>query len=566
MVSYVLYGFKETWRRLGNLRRRLSRPPEYILFLLEGAYPDLPPAGGGPWRRWTGGRQPNLEELAHRLEQVGADPRVHGVVFQVKNLRLNPAQVEALRDQFRRLREAGKRVVVWATDYDTPAYWLACAADEILLQPGGTVGPLGVRQEYLFLAEALEAAGLRGDFVQISPYKTASDKFTRTDFSEEARAMAEWLADSQFQELLGAIQEGRGLDEAGARALVDASPLTDEEAARRGAVDGLVNAEALPAHVGREGRPASLASWEEAARSLLRPPLPRPDRYVARMRIEGVIVDGWSRRPPLRLPLPLVGGPQTGDLSIVQQARRVAKDRRAVALIVHVDSGGGSATASEAIASALAQVAARKPVVAVMGEVAGSGGYYVTTPAHWVVARPSTITGSIGVLMGKFVDTGFTRKLRANRRVVSRGEHISLYHPDGPFDERERAWVWAQVERIYQLFCQRVAAARKLTVEAVDRVGGGRVWTGRQALEHRLVDQLGGTREAVAKALELAGVRGPVAIRDLAEERRLAAPEAGPAALVEGVAAFLGGLRGLFRAGAPLVLTPLLWRAGASRE
>src|SRR5690606_8376504 len=438
-----------------------------------------------------------------------------------------------------RLREAGKRVVVWATDYDTHAYWLACAADEILLQPGGTVGPLGVRQEYLFLAEALEAAGLRGDFVQISPYKTASDKFTRTDFSEEARAMAEWLADSQFQELLGAIQEGRGLDEAGARALVDASPLTDEEAARRGAVDGLVNAEALPAHVGREGRPASLASWEEAARSLLRPPLPRPDRYVARMRIEGVIVDGWSRRPPLRLPLPLVGGPQTGDLSIVQQARRVAKDRRAVALIVHVDSGGGSATASEAIASALAQVAARQPEGAVMGGGGGSGGSYVTTPAHWVVARPSTITGSIGVLMGKCVDTGFTRKLRANRRVVSRGEHISLYHPDGPFDERERAWVWAQVERIYQLFCQRVAAARKLTVEAVDRVGGGRVWTGRQALEHRLVDQLGGTREAVAKALELAGVRGPVAIRDLAEERRLAAPEAGPAALVEGVAAFL---------------------------
>lgn len=566
MIAYVLYGVKELWRRLGNLRRRLARAPEYVLFLLEGAYPDLPSAGGSRWRRWVGGPALSLEELGRRLEQVGGDRRVRGVVFQLRNLRLSAAQVEGLRDQFRRLRQAGKRVVVWATDYETAEYWLACAADEILLQPGGTVGPLGLRQEYLFLADALKTLGLQGDFVQISPYKTASDKFTRTELSEEARAMAEWLADSRFRELLAAVQEGRGLDEAGAQALVDGSPLTDQEAHRRRAVDGLLSAEELPEHLGREGKPAALVPWEAAARRLIRPPLPRAGRYVARIRIEGTIVDGWSRRPPARLPLPLVGDPQTGDLSIVQQARRVAEDRRAVALIVHVDSGGGSATASEAMAAALAQVAARKPVVAVMGDVAASGGYYVTTPAHWVVAQPGTLTGSIGVLAGKFVDQGFTQRLRTHRQVVSRGQHVNLYYPDRPFDEDEKGWVWAMVQRTYELFCQRVAAARKLTVEAVDRVGGGRVWTGRQALGHQLVDQMGGTREAVAKALELAGVRGPVAIRDCPENRRLTAPHANPAAGLEAVVAFFDGLRSLFRTGAPLCLAPIFWRTGSTRE
>ncbi|HEY8530868.1 MAG TPA: signal peptide peptidase SppA [Limnochorda sp.] len=563
-MDYVSYGLKELWRRMGNLRRRLVRAPEFVLFLLEGAYPDLPPAGGR-WRRWMGGASVSLEELGRRLEQVAADGRVRGVVFQLGRLRLSAAQVEALRDEFRRLRQAGKRVVVWATEYETAEYWLACAADEILLQPGGTVGPLGLRQEYVFLAEALEALGLQGDFVQISPYKTASDKFTRTELSEEARAMAEWLAESYFRELLDAIREGRGLDEAGAQALVDSTPLTDEQARARGVVDGLLNAEELPAHLGRDGKPVSLLPWEAAARRLLRPPLPRPGRYVARIRIEGTIVDGWSRRPPVRLPLPLVGDPQTGDLSIVQQARRVAEDRRAVALLLHVDSGGGSATASEAMASALAQVAARKPVVAVMGDVAASGGYYVTTPAHWVVARPGTLTGSIGVLAGKFVDRGFTRKLRTHRQAVTRGRNISLYQPDRPFSEEERGWVWSMIQRTYDLFCRRVASARKLAVEAVDRVGGGRVWTGRQALEHRLVDEMGGTRQALAKALELAGVRGPLAIRDCPEDRRLAALQ-GAAAGIEGAAPLLDGIRSLFRAGAPLLLTPIIWRPGPTRE
>lgn len=537
----------------------MVRAPEYVLFLLEGSYPDLP-APSDLLRRWFGPRPLSLEELGRQFEQVAGDPRVRGVVLRLQSPRLSPAQVETLRAQVDGLRASGKRVIAWATGYDTAGYLVASAADEILLMPGGRIGPLGLRQEYLFLADALEAVGLKGDFVQISPYKTASDSLTRTGFSDEAREMANWIADSRYRELVEAIQRGRRVDEGQARALVDETPLTDQAALSLGAVDGLVHEEGLPGRLGTGGGPATVLPWDDARRRLLRPPLPRPGRYVARIRIEGVIVDGWSRRPPARLPLPILGEPQTGDLTVVQQARRVLDDRRAAALIVHVNSGGGSATASEAIAAALEQVAARKPVVAVMGDVAASGGYYVTTPARWVVARPSTLTGSIGVLAGKVVDTGLTRKLRGHREVVSRGKNVDLFHPDRPFDDRGRTWVLESIRRTYDLFLERVASARGMSVEEVDRIGGGRVWTGRQAGERGLVDEMGGTREAVAKALDLAGIRTRLPVRDVPEGRRVMAP-ATAGASPEGFAAILGHLTGARRLfeGSPLCLSPILW-------
>lgn len=555
MLGIVAFGMRYLWWTAGRLRRRLVRPPEYVVFLVEGPLPDLPPPRRGFLERHLAPAPPlSIWELSRRFEAVAGDPRVKGVVLHLRPLGLSPAKLDSLRGLIRNLRSTGKRVVAWASHYNRAAYYVACAADEVLLQPGGSVGPLGLRQGYVFVAEALERLGVKGEFIRVSPYKTASDIFTHKEMSAEAREMADWLADAHYREHVQAIREGRRLDEDAARRLIDDSPFEDRAALEAGAVDALVHAEELPAHLGfRTGRgkqrPSRLAGWEAARRRVLLPPPPRPGRFVALLRIEGTIVDGWSYSPPLRPPVPFLFDERVGDLSVVQQARRALADRRAASVLVYVNSPGGSATASEAIAAALERLAAAKPVVVWMGEVAASGGYYVATPARWIVAQPGTITGSIGVLAGKFVQLGLLQRLGIRQQWVERGESAGFFGWDRPFTPHEQEKVRAAVDRAYQLFLERVARARRIPTEAAQGVGGGRVWTGSQALERSLVDELGGLDEALRKARALAGLHPKAAVREIPAVRRFVAPP-DPARAME-LLRLVGSAR-------PLCLMPIL--------
>lgn len=565
MLTHLGHALRSSCWWVGNVRRRLERAPGFVLFLLEGGYPDLPPPAEHLLHRlaWLSRPRPNLWELGEAFRTVARDPRVRGVVLHLRPLRLPFAGLQAVRSFVAGLRAAGKRVVAWAPGYDTPTYYVACAAGEILLQPGGVVGPLGLQRGYLFLADVLERLGVKADLMQISPYKTAADPFLRRDLSAEAREMGNWLLDSDYQDFLHAVAEGRRLEGGvdAARQLVDGAPYGDRAACEAGAVDALLHEEELPAYLARggggtgdsgparPGRPA-LQPWEAARHRLVRPPPPRPGRYVALIRIEGTIVEGWSARPPLRLPVPLLTDSRAGDLTVVQQARRALADPRAAAVVVYINSRGGSASASEAMAAALRQVAARKPLVVAMGPVAASGGYYVATAARWIVAQPGTLTGSIGVLGGKFVEAGLLDRLAIRHETLRRGARAAFYSPERPFTPEEREWVWQLIARTYELFLDRVAESRRMPRDTVDRVGGGRVWTGRQALANGLVDELGGLEQALAKARELAGLGPRAPVREIPATRCLAAP-AGPLAYC------LETLRALARP-APLCLCPLI--------
>jgi len=280
------------------------------------------------------------------------------------------------------------------------------------------------------------------------------------------------------------------------------------------------------------------------------------------LRIEGLIVDGRSRRAPLRPPLglPLVFQDQCGDLTVVEQARALAVDRRVGAVVLWVDSSGGSASASEAIAAALSGLARRKPVVAVMGAVAGSGGYYVTTPAQKVVAHPGTITGSIGVVAGKLVTAGLMERLLFHREQVIRGEHSAMWSSDQAFTDVERSKLGELVGRSYRIFLERVAAARGRSVAEIEAVAGGRVWTGRQALKNGLVDELGGLERGIAMARELGGLPASAAVREWRRGRRdLGPPQATAPAVLEHA---LRALDALNRAGA-WWLCPVVRRDGS---
>jgi protease-4 len=335
--------------------------------------------------------------------------------------------------------------------------------------------------------------------------------------------------------------------------LIDGSPYGDKAALEAHVVDGLLAEEKLPAHLDC----TTIATWERA-RGKLQTPAPklRLGKYVAVIRIEGSIVDGRSSRLPVRPPIevPFVGGDRAGDLTVVQAARQIAADKRAAAAVVYVNSRGGTSTASEAMRQALAVIAARKPVVVVMGPAAASGGYWVSTPGSWIVARPSTLTGSIGVWSGKFVTGGVWAKLLFNRETIAFGEHATLDSDEKPYTDEERKIVRREIERIYAYFIDLVAKSRRMTNDQVLQLAQGKVWTGRQALERKLVDEMGGLDAGIRKARELAGLTDDAAVREVRTPKRMIPPRAESAGAVGWLGFLLEGVTILNRAPALAVM------------
>ena len=557
MLAYLFYGIRNLFRLLGNLFRRLGKAPDYVMFTLEGEYPEVWDPPGNFIQRRLRPPRPSLQDWAVRFRTIAQDPRVLGVVLHLRQLEMDLARLESLRNLILELRSAGKRVVVWSTRYWPSTYYIACAADEILLQPGGNIAPIGLQRTYPFLAESLERIGVKGDFVQISPFKSAADIFTRKDMSDEVREMSNWLMDSAFEQIISGIANGRGISEEEARALLDNTPCTDLKALEHSIVDGLISEEDLPERLGLEEKPARLVLWDEARSRLFRRPLSRPGRYVALLTIEGTIIDGESSRPPIKppIPIPMLMEPRAGDLSVVQAARKALRDKRAAAVVLYVNSGGGSATSSEAMRAALEKIDNEKPLVVSMGPVAGSGGYWVSTPGRYIMAQPGTITGSIGVLMGKIVLGEMLDKLFFGRETISRGKHVLIDDGEEPFSEEERAMVWENINRTYDQFLDIVSKSRKKSREDVDAIGKGRVWTGQQALENGLVDELGGLDRALAKARALAELHERAPVRMILPDKRMLPPTVTPASALEYA---LEGAQ-MFRWGVPLLLSPIDW-------
>jgi len=529
----ISYPFRYVWWLLSSLRRSISRAPDYVIYVLEEGLPTLPDPPAPFWRRFVSRPRLSVEELGEQFDAIAHDRRTKGVVLHLRPVPMSMASLQDLRDLVAKLRRADKRVIAWAPFYTTGTYYLASACDEILLMPAGLVRPLGFSSTGLFLADSLARVGIKADFVQISPYKSAPDPLTKSKMSPEQREQVTWLLASNHEELVSSISESRGVDLDTAAKVVDESPYTDAAALEKHVVDGLLPEEQLPDHLGGGGERARIATWDQARRRLrARRPSTGRGRYVAIMRIEGTIVDGRNDSLPIRPPfeIPLVGQDRAGDLSVVPLARQVAADKNAAAAVLFINSRGGSSTASEAMRQSLELVAKRKPLVIAMGSAAASGGYLVATPGQWIVARPGTLTGSIGVFTGKLVTGDLFSKLLVNRETVAFGKHVTLEGDDDPFTDEERTIVQHEIGRIYELFLGSVGESRRMTRVEVQPVAGGRVWTGSQALERNLVDELGGVDTAVRKARSLAGLKDTTPAREVRAPRRPVPPRAMPTA------------------------------------
>ena len=471
-----------------------------------------------------GGRQLALSDAVAALHRAAKDPRVAGLIARVQLAASPVGAVQELREAVAAF-SAAKPSLAWAETYPgTLSYYLASAFGEVWMQPSGSVGLIGFASNATFLRDALDKAGIKAQIIARGEYKSAANLFTEDGFTEAHREAVTRMLESLQAQVWQAVAASRNIDAGALDALADRAPLLRTEAVASGLVDRIgFRDEAyarIAAMVGAQGvTPESvdtdenapprlfLSRYAGAARSRLSPPAPpipgrRSKPSLAVITVAGMIVNG--RGGPQLLP---VGPASTGGDTIAAALREAAADDSVSAIVLRVDSPGGSATASETIWREVKRARERgKPVVASMGAVAASGGYYISMAADVIVANPGTITGSIGVITGKLVVRGLKERLGVGSDTVRTNANADAWSIDEPFTPEQQAHREAEADLFYTDFVERAAEGRNLNAEAVDLVARGRVWTGADAAERGLVDELGGFRAAVRRAKGLAGL------------------------------------------------------------
>ncbi|MBP2297901.1 signal peptide peptidase SppA [Azospirillum picis] len=448
--------------------------------------------------------QSSLREVLDALDRGRRDPRVKGVLARFGDDSIGFAQAQELRGAIERFRASGRFAVAFAEEYGgagagNKSYLLASAFDDVWLQPLGTVGITGLAAELPFAADAFSQFGVQPQFLQREEYKSFAETFTKSGMTPANREMMEALVGDLTNQLVDGIAKSRRLAPAAVRAAIDKAPLLSQEALAQKFIDHVGYAdEAHDAALARAG--AGAEAVDPAAYVAVAGGPNNEGPTIALIHAVGTITGGKSGKPAL-------GGVSAGSETIVEAIEQAADDPEVRAILFRIDSGGGSVSASEAIRRALVKARQKgKPVIASMGDAAASGGYWIALAGDRIVASPATITGSIGVVAGKFGLAGLSDKLGVHWDRVQSGRNAGMWSPLRGFDDSAMERLNAVIDETYAAFLQRVAEARRLSPEQARGVAKGRVWTGAQARELGLVDEVGGQEQALALARTAAGL------------------------------------------------------------
>lgn len=469
---------------------------------LSGSLDDLGPAGIS---------QLDLGSMRGVLQlfyDISRDDEVSGVLVRIGGIGGGPARLEEVRAALLRLRESGRTVHCHLEVESNFTYWLAATSCErVTLSPAGAVELVGLASESFYLREMLDSIGVRADVLKIGTHKGAAEFLTHEEMSPETREVLEEVLEDYTGILVQGVAQGRELEPAQVRELMDHGPFAPELARERGLVDALEYhdqsrehlIETLPGEA--EELERYTKRWQERHSPGLLPLLageggvPVQGERVAVLYLSGAIVGGE-------------GGGMMGDRIALPRVRRaieeIREEEQIRAVVVRIDSPGGSARASDEIWHALMELRSDRPIVASMGDVAASGGYYIATASNKILAQPGTITGSIGVVGGKVVLGGLMDEVGVNPELIKRGDNAGLAAISQPFTPGQRRALERVMESIYDRFVHCVVQGREMEEERVRALATGRVWTGRRALELGLIDELGGLHDAIALARELA--------------------------------------------------------------
>jgi len=442
---------------------------------------------------------PTVRSVVEMLRKAKTDKRITSLIVKPSGAGALWGKVQEVRDAVADFRRSGKPVVAYLEYGGEQEYYLATACDKVFLMPAATLDLTGMASYELFLRGTLDKIGAYPDTLHIGTYKTAGNTLTEHTYTPAHREMAESLNNDMYEQLVRGIADGRKKSEADVKTLIDHGPFLPEDALRAGLVDDLAYEDELDDKVtlaAGKSRFVDMNEYRQVSAGSLG--LNRGPK-IAVIYATGIITSGRSSHDT-------TGGQVAGSETLVEYLRKARADSSVRAIVLRVDSPGGSALASDVIWREVFLTKNQKPLVASMSDVAASGGYYISMPAHAIVAEPATLTGSIGVVLTKFVIDGTLKKLGMNLEGVSQGRYANMYSPVRPFSPEERARMVESMQATYDTFVEKAAQGRNTTPERIDAIGQGRVWTGRQAKEIGLVDELGGLDRAVALAKQRAKI------------------------------------------------------------
>ncbi len=446
--------------------------------------------------RLLGDRRRSFVALLSELRKAERDDRLAALVLRIRDLEIGWAKAQELRAAIQALRARGRRVIAYLETQKLGAnveYYLAVAADEVRAAPATRSPMIGLAAEYVFLGGLWERFGVDVEVERVGEFKGAAEMISERKMSEANREMANSLLDSIGAQFVAGIAEGRRLAPETVRRAIDDAPISPEQLEKAGLIDGIQFWDELVDELGGKEK---IVEAEDYARVDPRLVGFAPTVRFALIYGSGNVVvgDGTASR---------TGSPIFASDTVSEALAEASKDSDIRAIILRVDSPGGSPLAADQIWRAARQARAQgKPVIVSCSDLAASAAYYAAAGADAIVAQPGSLTGSIGVFVLRPVLRGLLEKLDIGVESLTRGGYASLLLASEPLTESTRAWLHAEVVSIYDLFLSRVSEGRDLTLEQVDRVARGRVWTGEQAAAKGLVDEIGGLRVAVRRALE----------------------------------------------------------------
>jgi protease-4 len=440
-----------------------------------------------------GGGETTFSETLFALLRAADDARITGLLLDMRGLEADWAKVDELRGAVARFRDGGKPVVAYIEAAGLQDYALAAGADDVVLAPEGTLMVLGLAAEMSFMKDTLAKLGMKADFVHVGAYKSAPEQMTRSSASEANREMVEAIVGDRYETLLAGLAADRGVDRDRAAAWIDRGLYDAPSALAAGLVDTVLYYDEMIDAYFPSDETTDLGDYQLERRSR------RAADTVAMIHVSGVIMPGESRFDPWQ-------GKIAGDVTVCEQLDQAREDDDVAAVILRVDSPGGSALAADLMWDRIRALQDVKPVIVSMSGLAASGGYYVSCLGDSVFADAATLTGSIGVYAGKLDRSGMYGKIGVNREYVTRGRNALMMRDAGEFTPDQRALFQEQMDVFYERFLAKVSDGRGLSRDEAHAVAQGRVWTGRQGLEHGLVDGIGGLERALTAAKHMIGL------------------------------------------------------------
>lgn len=491
-----------------------------LRLLFDGPVPEAPDENAQLLGQLFGGPESRtLYQWVKLIEQATHDDEIAAIAMIIESPQMGLAQVEEVTRALKAFREKGKKVFSYMDYAGNGSYALACAADHITLAENSDLAILGLYAELSFYKGLLDKIGVHADMMHCGDYKSALEPFTRTEPSPEAAENINWLLDGIYERWIEILAKGRGLSSDQIKAAVDQAPLGAEEARKLKLIDQVGSFADFRQLIYKEfGQDADIVKKLDDGKGLkldLKNPFAIFQMFnemlekqsvpqkagIALIYIDGGIVVGKNDSSPL-------SGASAGSTTIRAAFQKALDDDNVKAIVVRVNSPGGSALASDIMWKIATQCAAKKPLVVSQGNVAGSGGYYVSIPGDLIFAEECTITASIGVVGGKFVWDGLMEdKLGITTTEFKRGKHADLMNMNRLWSEEERAVMMKYMNETYEQFKGRIMASRGDRLKKnLEDMAGGRVYTGKQALELGLVDRIGGLSDAIKYAVEKAGL------------------------------------------------------------